>query len=204
MRPEKRAVAGRIAGAVVLLVVTVGLAAPFAGTSLVLSKPIDDPDIIVSLASHEWERLPTVATCALRFPHALVVLTLPQKLNGFNCHDCGNRTHRLELAGVPARRVRVIELTEGGTYGEALAVRRFVSTAKLKRVLVVTSPYHTRRALATFESVMAPDGVRIGVEPASATSRAVPRWWWLLPDDRAYVPYEWAAIVYYAVRHRVY
>lgn len=183
--------------------VVVGFVAPSAGTALVVSKQLAKPDAIVSLASHEWERLPVAASLASRFPQALVVLTLPARVNGFNCHDCANRLHRLELAGVPTDRVRVIPLKEGGTYGEALAVRRFVVGTQLKRVMVVTSPYHTRRSLATFSAALSPIGIAVGIEPATAMSPAKPDRWWLTAYDRAYVRYEWAGIAYYALRFRL-
>jgi uncharacterized SAM-binding protein YcdF (DUF218 family) len=185
-------------------VVAVGLGfGSHAGTALVVSAPLAAPDAIVSLASHEWERLPAAAEWATRYPTALVLLTVPQVINEFNCHDCAHRPARLKAAGVDASRVRLLPLTEGGTYGEAVAVRAFAERHHLSRVLVVTSPYHTRRGLATFSTVLSPAHVAAGVVPATATSPARPDQWWTAPYDRAYVRYEWAAIAYYAVRHGV-
>ena len=43
----------------------------------------------------------------------------------------------------------------------------------------------------------------VGVEPASSSSPARPDRWWAAPYDRAYVAYEWAAVVYYALRYRI-
>ena len=68
--------------------------------------------------------------------------------------------------------------------------------------MIVTTPYHTRRALAVFRSVFDGSGVEIGMAPASE-SPARPGRWWTTPYDRWYVAYEWAAIVYYAVKYRV-
>lgn len=174
-----------------------------AGAALVVSQPLSQPDVIVSLASHEWERLPATAAMARRFPHALVVLTQPGTVTPFNCHDCANRVHRLELLGIWNERVRILPLLEGGTYGEALAVRRFVEETRLTRIVVVTSPYHTRRSLATFRSVLARVDAEVGVEPATATSPAMPARWWMTPYDRAYVRYEWAGVAYYMLRYGV-
>lgn len=186
------------------IAVAIALAAGlYAGRLLVVSDVIDRPDAIVSLASHEWERLPATAALADRFPGATVVLTLPVPANTHNCHDCANRTRRLAQAGVSASRVRIVPLSAPGTHGEALAIRRLVVAAGIRRVLVVTSPYHTRRALATFRSVLSPLGVTVGVAPASFTSPARPRRWWAAPYDRAYVVYEWAAMLYYAGRYGV-
>jgi uncharacterized SAM-binding protein YcdF (DUF218 family) len=192
---------GAMGAAVVVVLVLAG--APFAGRVLVVSAPVDRPQAIVSLASHEWERLPATAALAAQFPDALVVLTLPESPNLHNCHDCANRAHRLALAGVAEARVRIVRLTAPGTHGEALATRALLQGSGLRRVLVVTSPYHTRRALATFRSVLASLGATVGVVPASATSPARPARWWTSPYDRAYVAYEWAALLFYAGRHGV-
>jgi uncharacterized SAM-binding protein YcdF (DUF218 family) len=193
---------GITVGAVVLAVFCAGVG-PYAGTALVVSAPLSSPDAIVSLASHEWERLPAAAELARRYPRAVVVLTLPQPVNEFNCHDCFHRTERLMKAGVEMERIQIVPLTERGTFGEAVATRAFVSKHNLKSVLVVTSPYHTRRSLATFRQVLEGAAVSVGVVPASATSPARPPRWWATPYDRAYVRYEWAAVFYYWFRYGV-
>lgn len=174
-----------------------------AGRWLVVSVPVDQPDAIVSLASHEWERLPATAREARRFPDALVVLTLPEEVNPHNCHDCANRTHRLELAGVESKRIRVVPLTGPGTYGEGAAVRRLAEAVRLRRVLVITSPYHTRRSLAVFRKTLEPLGLSVGVAPAATAPPVTPAWWWTAPYDRGYVLYELAAVAYYAARYGV-
>jgi uncharacterized SAM-binding protein YcdF (DUF218 family) len=186
-----------------VLVVGCAAALPYAGSALVVSSPLSAPDAIVSLASHEWERLPATAELARRHPRALVVLTLPQPVTQFNCHDCVHRAERLMNAGVAVGRIRVVPLTVGGTYGVAVAVRGLVTEHHLRSVLVVTSPYHTSRSMATFRQVLGEDGVTVGVVPASKTSPARPEIWWARSYDRAYVTYEWAAVLYYRVRHGV-
>jgi uncharacterized SAM-binding protein YcdF (DUF218 family) len=196
--PGKRGVLLAIAAGLVLLFV-IGRAGP----ALVVSAPLDMPDAIVSLASHEWERLPLTASLAGRYPGATVVLTLPQPATAFNCHDCGGRVGRLARLGVGRERVQVVPLTAGGTHGEALALRGYAIDHQLRRLLLVTSPYHTRRSLATFETVFDGTGIRVGIEPASATSPARPTWWWAAGYDRAYVAYEWAATAYYRFKHGV-
>lgn len=203
MRADRRRPWVLLLVAAVLAVATSGgVFAARAGATLVVSKAVGDPDVIVSLASHEWERLPEAARQAYRSPRALVVLTRPERPTVFNCHDCDNRVSRLAHLGVETARVRVLQLTQGGTYGEALATRRLLDESGFRRVLVVTSPYHTRRSLATFTRVL---GGRclVGVQGATATSPAQPSRWWAAPYDRAYVRYEWAAVLYYALRYGV-
>ena len=175
----------------------------FAGRLLVVAIPITSADAIVSLASHEWERLPATAVAAARFPNALVILTLPTRISTHNCHDCEHRVARLVHAGVKAERIRVIPLTVEGTLGEAQACAEFLRRSKLRALLVVTSAYHTRRALAVFRHELAGNASAIGIEPASRFSAADPSRWWRHPFDRWYVAYEWTALLYYAAWHHV-
>lgn len=177
--------------------------APHAGTALVVAAPLRSPQAIVSLASHEWERLPVAAKLASAHPAALVVLTLPAMVTKFNCHDCAGRAEWLRKAGVDARRIRILPLTSSGTHGEALATRSFLVESGVRRIDVVTSPYHTRRSLATFETVLRGLGAEVGIVPASEASPARPERWWAAGYDLAYVRYEWTALVYYRLRYGV-
>jgi uncharacterized SAM-binding protein YcdF (DUF218 family) len=199
-RPRGRRAALMAAAAGLALALSV---VPFAGSALVVDAPLAAADAIVSLASHEWERLPAAAAAAGRYPNAVVVLTLPPVVNEFNCHDCAHRTERLVKLGLDERRIRIVPITLPGTYGEAVAIRTLLSSQHLRSLVVVTSPYHTRRSLATFRRVLEGTGVAVGAVPATATSPARPERWWAAPYDRAYVRYEWAAILYYQVRYGV-
>lgn len=175
-----------------------------AGTALVVSRDIGQPDAIVMLASHESERLPATAAVARQYPASRVLLTVPITVTKWNCSRCPERPAQLEAEGVS--RDRIVELggdPAANTYGEALAVRRWVSGQSIKQLLVITSPYHTRRALRVFEHVVGQSGVEVGVLPASAFSPANPRRWWLSEYDRGYVPYEWTGIIYYRAKYGV-
>ena len=174
-----------------------------AGSWLVVSVPLDDPDVIVSLASHEWERLPEAARAAKKYPDAIVLLTKPDHVTVYNCHDCEHRVDRLVSLGLPRERVLVRLLDVPGTFGEALLVRDFMMAAGRHRVLVVTSPYHTRRTLGILRHVFAGTAVLFGVIPANQFSQARPPVWWMSGYDRFYVAYEWAALVYYVARYGV-
>jgi uncharacterized SAM-binding protein YcdF (DUF218 family) len=175
-----------------------------AGPSLVVSRDIGPPDAIVMLASHEWERLPAAAELARRFPSSIVLLTTPVKVTRFNCHLCSERAAWLNREGIAAERiVQLAPNPSSNTYGEALAVRQYAAGHPVHRLVVVTSPYHTRRALSVFEHVMGGTELDVGVFPASAYSIAKPDVWFRHPYDRAYVAYEWAALVQYRFKYGV-
>ena len=119
------------------------------------------------------------------------------------CYNCANRVDDLQRLGVDRARVIVVPIVESNTYGEALAVRDLARRLQFRRILIVTSTYHTRRALATFRRVLASSGITLGVQPADVSAYAHPSSWWAWPYDRWYVAYEWSALVWYRVHHGV-
>jgi uncharacterized SAM-binding protein YcdF (DUF218 family) len=175
-----------------------------AGSALVVSRDVGAPDAIVMLASHEWERLPAAAALARQYPESRVILTVPVKPTQWNCSQCAERPALLEAQGISAD--RIVELTDdptANTNGEAQSVGRDAAKHPIGKRLVVTSPYHSRRALHAFEHVLEPAGVKVGIVPAYPYSPANPRRWWLGVYDRGYVPYEWAGILYYRAKYGV-
>jgi uncharacterized SAM-binding protein YcdF (DUF218 family) len=197
--PNVRRRSRRLGGVVLLLAVASIWPLRHAGTALVVAREIDQPDAIVSLASHEWERLPDAAALARRAPKATVVLSQPIALNAFNCHDCGHRLDRLAAAGVTPARVAFMERKVYRTLDEAEAFKEWAVGRPVRSVVVVTSPYHTARALASFRAVLRGTGIAVGVHPATG-SPAEPRAWWRHKYDRWYVSYEWRARLFYLLR----
>ena len=186
-------------GAALALAVLATVVVRFAGDALVIAEQVHEPDAIVVLASHEWERLPVAADLARQYPTARVLLTQPAEITEHNCFECSTRVDRLGKSGI--HRHRVVLLPEGvtNTYDEAKAAAAFVGRERVDRVLVVTSPYHGRRALATFRHLFKSAGLEAHVGLASPSSGVDPRRWWLRSYDREYVAYEWAGVIYYAI-----
>jgi uncharacterized SAM-binding protein YcdF (DUF218 family) len=189
---------------ILLVVIAAASAWPLAhaGTALVAARDVGAPDAIVMLASHEWERLPAAASLARMYPHAVVLLTDPQVVTQYNCYRCGERVAWLEMEGVTPNRVKLLRGPSPNTHGEALAALDYVSRNPLGRLLIVTSPYHTRRALATFRQVFRRTSVDVGIAAAEG-ARGQPARWWLSAYDRHYILYEWAAIVKYRLQYGV-
>jgi uncharacterized SAM-binding protein YcdF (DUF218 family) len=202
-RPGRRRLGRRTLLAAVVTATLLTIVIAKAGTTLIVSAPLERPDVIVSLASHEWERLPVAARLALKYPNAQILLTEPPVVSRRNCYNCGHRVDFLASLGVARDRVQVVNLTDSSTYGEALATRAFVAQSGRRRVLVVTSAYHTRRAFATFRRILETEPVTLGIEPADPSTWTRPARWWTRPYDRWYVSYEWAAAISNRVRHGV-
>jgi uncharacterized SAM-binding protein YcdF (DUF218 family) len=174
-----------------------------AGTLLVVERPVAQPDAIVMLASHESERIPAVGLLARQFPSSVILLTVPKTITEYNCTKCPYRVDWLGVHGVENTRVQILPDRTENTHDEALAVLAYWRRTPIQRLAVVTSPYHARRSLNTFEQVFAGTQVHIGIYPATASSPARPREWWWHAYDRGYVAYEWTALGYYLVKYRL-
>lgn len=110
------------------------------------------------------------------------------------------RTKLIE-SGVPPDRIEVLPAPVTNTYDEAQALRDYAQSHQLRSLLVVTSAYHSRRALWTLNRVFESSGIEIGmqsVENGEQTPR--PLTWWLYPRGWQMVVGEYVKNVYYRLR----
>ena len=105
-------------------------------------------------------------------------------------------------AGVSGDKIEIIWPPADNTFDEATRLREYALTARLRSLLVVTSGYHSRRALWTFTHVFAGSGVKVAVEPVEPGEQA-PRAmiWWLYPLGWKLVPGEYIKLIYYWFRY---
>ncbi len=184
-----------VLGVVALLVASIP-----AGPWLVVDRAIGEPEALLVLGSHEHERLPHAVEVARRWPAAAVLLTEPVVATPYNCQDCANRRETLESAGVAAARIRILPRRVRNTFDELQALAAWAEGSGVRRVLVITSPYHTRRVLM-LAGTAAP-ALEVGVSPAPVVGGLA--WpWWSRRYDRRYVVYEWAALVDNGWRHGI-
>src|SRR5687768_1369158 len=95
-------------------------------------------------------------------------------------------------AGVSANSVEVLTKPVANTHEEAEVVRQYAETHKLHSILIVTSAYHSRRALWVFSQVFRNTQVRVGliyVRPGAESPP--PATWWLTRRGWRLVPTEY-------------
>lgn len=192
-----------------LLIVAAWLLSWRAAKWLVIEAPLDHADAIVLLSgsSTYYERAQTAAALYREGKADRIILTNDNRQGGWSGAEQRNpyfyeRAQReLELLGVPKSNIEVIPEPVHSTYDEAQRLIDYSSTHPLNALMVVTSPYHSRRSFRTFQRAFAGTSVHVGVQhPPTGIQSPSPTIWWLKPRGWQMVPYEYLKLVYYWVR----
>jgi uncharacterized SAM-binding protein YcdF (DUF218 family) len=118
-------------------------------------------------------------------------------------HGQHGRERALEQ-GVSAEAIAFDDSQVTSTYAEAVRLREFITQSQtpLRSVIVVSDPYHMRRARWTYRQVLG-DQVRIQMAPVPFDRSPYQRRWWTDEGSRGYVKSEYLKIVYYYARYRL-
>ncbi|HET6979207.1 MAG TPA: YdcF family protein [Pyrinomonadaceae bacterium] len=108
----------------------------------------------------------------------------------------------LEFDSVTPQDIQVLPNVVESTYDEAKAVRTYADANGVKSIIVVTSAYHSRRALWTYRRVFSDSQIRIGLSPAADEGAARRAIWWLTISGWKTVPVEYVKLIYYWIHYR--
>lgn len=201
----------RIKSAVALiLVLGIGwtVLAWFAARSLLVGVPLDRADAIIVLSGSACvlERTAEAAELYKAKVAQRVVLTNDNMQGTWSSDEQRNpyfyerARDNLILSGVPREQIEVIPNPVTSTYDEATTVRDYVLSQGLRSIVVVTSGYHSRRALWTWERVFRDTKIAIGLHPVqTGIQTPSPLTWWLHARGWQMVAGEYLKSVYYRV-----
>lgn len=102
----------------------------------------------------------------------------------------------LVQSGIPAGSVLAIGGDVDNTAQEANQLRALVQARGWRRVIIVTSKYHTRRAAFAFRRGLEGTGAQV-VMRSSRYDGSDPAWWWRRRSDFRFVISEWQKLVAY-------
>ena len=177
----------------VILLVLLGLwilLAPLFAQRLIVEKHLDRADAIVVMSGSAvyQERTHKAAALYKQGIANTILLTDDGMRAGWSQMEKRNVPY-VELAkreliaqGVPAENIEILPGEVTGTDWEAKALTRKIKESKLDSVLIVTSAYHTRRALWTFREILSESGAQaeIGIAHAPTGEQTPPIFtWWL-------------------------
>lgn len=166
--------------------------APFLAENLIVEKPLEKADAILILggSSTYIERTQKAAELYKKGVTPKIFLTNDGQQGGWNVSEKRNpffyEKARWELIanGVPESAIEVLPEIVEGTQDEAVLFEKTAREKGLKKVLIVTSAYHTCRALSVFELVFGNNSteIEIGItSPPTGEQTPKPFNWWLSP-----------------------
>lgn len=170
--------------------------------------PAADAIAILSGSSAYVERTHKAAELFKQGRAPLIVLTDDHTRGGWSSALQQNpyfveRAHEeLVKQGVPPDKIRVAPGVASSTHEETLILEEYASAHGLRSVLVVTSAYHSRRALRSLRRTFAGSGTAIGIAPSPAGVQTPdPVWWWLHAEGWRSVAVEYVKLIYYWLRY---
>ena len=182
-------------------------ACPFVGSFLVVEDNLAPADVIVVLAGSRASRWMEAVDLYKEGVAASIVLS-SDRMEGaeFQLLERGIRLPRhSDLAreamirlGVPADRVEVFPGPVDNTAEEASVTRRLATERGWKRLLIVTSKYHTRRTRFAFRREFRGADMMVAVR-GTRYDVISPGRWWLRRYDARWVLMEIPKLIAYAL-----
>lgn len=176
----------------------------------IVSDPVVRADAVVALSGGEGERLHASinlykqgkAGCLLLVGPAVPLLKV---YSGEDSLTQGEAKRRIAVRkGVPPDSV-IVSLGATSTWEEAQTTLTEARARGWRSITLVTDPFHTRRARATFRKAFHGQPVRIAVyhAPLEHSSYNTEKWWTRERDLMAVLT-ETVKMVFYAYHHHVY
>ena len=163
------------------------VAAPLLANFLIVEKPLDHADAILVLSGSAVykERTQKAAELFAQGVAPKIFITNDGERAGWSDAEKTNpafvELERRSLIenGVPADAITVLPGEVSGTDTEAKELAAEIDRTPISSVLLVTSPYHTQRALRTFQKVLGGKEVNLGIEHADRNEKTPGAWtWW--------------------------
>jgi len=185
--------------------------AAWAGAKFLITEaPLDKADAILVLGGSATYKERTHEAARLLFEgrSQLILITNDNQRGPWSSADQRNLYYyersfeALEKFGVPSQNIEVLATPVTSTYEEAQVVKEYAQQRGLHSILIVTSAYHSRRALWVFSRVFRDTGISIGltsVPPGQQTPPAAT--WWLSARGWKLVPVEYVKMVYYMIHY---
>jgi uncharacterized SAM-binding protein YcdF (DUF218 family) len=144
---------------------------------LVVSDPLKPADLIHALGGGE-ERVGYAVELYRKGLGKQLVFTGNSADHGPSAKLFHTSANRVIRQGIPATAILDLHSQATTTYGEAAELRQVLSAhPEIRRVLVVTSPYHSRRARSIFRREI-PAGVDLRMAAVPPEKFKVKRPWW--------------------------
>ena len=182
-----------------------------AARALIVSDEMEHADAMVVLAGSTVyiERTRRAAELFREGRAAKIILTNDNQQSGWSNELQRNplfierAAEELRRAGVPQDAIEMLPQVVSSTHDEALLLRAVAEAQGLHSILIVTSAYHSRRALWTFRKVFERSGINVGLTIVpTGDETPQPATWWLHLSGWRVVAGEYLKLIYYWLYYR--
>lgn len=187
----------------------VWLVAWLGARALIVSAPLERADAIVVLSGSSTlaERTQHAARLYSQNRSQKILLTTDNHQGGWSSAEQRNpyfheiAVKELTRLGVPSQNVEVVAPPVSSTWDEAELLSEYSKTHNLRSILIVTSAYHSRRALWTFQNSFHDTQAKVGIDPVETGIQTPnPATWWLHARGWQLVFVEYLKLIYYLCR----
>lgn len=150
-----------------------------AGSYLVYSDELEPASAIVVLSGGTESRMREALRLYKEGYGKVIILTeTGQQTEGYEYLNSFDMRIQLLNNGVPNGNIIITDLSVNTTVDEAVAVRELLKNRQYGSAIVVTDPYHTRRAAKIFHELFSDTGIKISIQPVRS-SWYKPKTWFL-------------------------
>jgi len=147
----------------------------------VVNDPLSRADVIVVLGGG-METRPFEAARLYHLglaPKILLTATRPMAAEQLGVNPPGTEIARriLMKKDVPDSAIVVAPGFVNSTYDEAMAVRNWAKANNIKRLIVATDVFHTRRAVWLFRKELKPLGIQVDIDAVPVREYTLTGWW---------------------------
>ncbi len=169
---------------------------PGIGAFLVVSDPLRKSDALVILSGDENERISFGAELFHQGYAEWFILT-DMRLDKPDSQAAYSRVvkRKAVAAGVAENRILIPPGIVATTYEEAVELRSFAESRGFHSLIIVTSPYHSRRARWILHQVFDASGINLIVQPVQAKESYRPEEWWKSPAGRKHTFFEYVKLL---------
>jgi len=200
----------RVSGVTMALLITWPFFAWAAARFLIVrTEVIARADVLVVLggSSAYVERMRWAARLFQEGHAPKIILTNDNERGGWSSAEQRNpffverAAAELQQAGVPAQKIEVLSQPVSSTHDEAVLLRRYAEERHIQSLAVVTSAYHSRRALWMLRRVFNGSNIEVEINPVATgvfdwQTPPPLTWWWKWRGWRS-VALEYPKLIYY-------
>ena len=148
------------------------------GDGLVAHDDLGPADVIVVLAGNSPFRARHAETLYAQglAPH-VIISNEPLSSHGVQTTWLELRSVGLVHLTIPDDAIVPIPEISDSTYEEALHSREIMQAHSWRSAILVTDPFHMRRALLTFRQAFGSAGLTVAASPADGSKYGVDNWW---------------------------